>query len=560
LHPGARATLRRGRLPRDLAEHEEKITGPCPFRAGELGSLLERFRVLRDPRCGHGLRHRHPFVLACAATATLTGTCGYQAFEDTCKKFTPRQLKALGCPQAPQGRYAAPSDTTFFRVLTKLDAAHFASVVGAWLLEQEVSVLARLAVDGKVLRGSGRTDGKQLQLLSDASHRLRLTLAHVPIAEKSNEIPALQPLLRAPPSLEGMLLTADALHCQQESARFITQELGGDYLFVLKGNQRGALERAEGLLAQEAFPPDAKVSWEKGHGRLDRRRLKRVAVTPEEIGLCGCWQVIAVGRERIELGLKAAPPSDEIGYYSISLAETQLSGDELFEAIRGHWDAIENGTHHRRDVSFGEDACGVSERGGAQVLTTQRNLALGPYELAQARSDVRPQCQILLPPDDLCRSPGLAAPMRGRRSGALRGGVAYARVKPRRERSARAEGSPVWQAQRPPAAPHSGTPPLPLARLAVLPGLAPLQSLPAKYPREPASPPGRNREMTVVSEGNPREEIKFCSRRVSGRLAGDRPNWRRLGNKAPPSHHFGVLLSKSEGSPWIGISQIVRCV
>jgi hypothetical protein len=255
LRPRARSVLRRGCLPPDLAAHEEKIAGPCPFRTGELGSLRERFRVLRDARCGHGLRHRQPFVLACAAVATLMGSSGYQAFADTCQKFTQRQLKALGCQQDKTGRYAAPSDTTFFRVLTRLDAAHFESVVGAWLLEQEVSVLERLAVDGKVLRGSGRADGKPLQLFSAVSHRLRLTLAQVPIEEKSNEIPALPPLLRSLPLLAGTLITADAMHCQQESARVITQELGGDYLFGLKGNQTGVLERAERLLAQQAFPP-----------------------------------------------------------------------------------------------------------------------------------------------------------------------------------------------------------------------------------------------------------------------------------------------------------------
>ena len=255
LRPGGRALLRRGRLPHDLAEHEEKIAGPCPFRAGERGSLLERFRVLLDPRWGHGLRHRQPFVLACATVATLMGSSGYQAFEDTCKKFTQRQLKALGCQPDEDGDYAAPSDTTFWRVLTHLDAAHFDSVVGAWLLEQEVSVLERLALDGKALRGSGRRDGKPLQLFSAVSHRLRLTLAQVPIEEKRNEIPALPPLLRSLPPLEGTLLTADAMHCQQESARVITQELGGDYLFGLKGNQSGILERAERLLAPQAFPP-----------------------------------------------------------------------------------------------------------------------------------------------------------------------------------------------------------------------------------------------------------------------------------------------------------------
>jgi hypothetical protein len=132
-------------------------------------------------------------------------------------------------------------------------------------------------------------------------------------------------------------------------------------------------------------PPDRDVAWEKEHGRLDRRRLKRVAVTPEEIGLCGCWQVIAVRRERVELGSKADPPSDEIGYYATSLAVGQLSDAELIQAIRGHWDAIENGAHHRRDVSFREDASRVSKGGAPQVLAALRNLALGIYELQQER-------------------------------------------------------------------------------------------------------------------------------------------------------------------------------
>ena len=255
LFPGARDILRRARLPKELAEHEENIAGPCPFRAGELGSLLDRFRELGDKRRGHGLRHGQPFVLACAAVATLMGASGYEAFEDTCSKFTQRQLRALGCRKAKDGKYAPPSDSTFYRVIGKLDAAHFERVVGQWLLEQEVSALARLAVDGKVLRGSGRADGKPLQLFSAVSHRVRLTLAQVPIKEKSNEIPALKPLLNSLPSLEGSLITADAMHCQQDGARFITQELGGDYLFGLKGNQSGILERVERLLSKQTFFP-----------------------------------------------------------------------------------------------------------------------------------------------------------------------------------------------------------------------------------------------------------------------------------------------------------------
>ena len=89
------------------------------------------------------------------------------------------------------------------------------------------------------------------------------------------------------------------------------------------------------------------MAWEKGHHRLDRRRLKRVTVSPEEIGLCGCWQVLAVRREREELGRKAKPPSDEIGYYATSVGEKQLTDAELIQAIRDHWSAIENGARPR---------------------------------------------------------------------------------------------------------------------------------------------------------------------------------------------------------------------
>lgn len=137
------------------------------------------------------------------------------------------------------------------------------------------------------------------------------------------------------------------------------------------------------------FPPDAAAAWEKGHHRLDRRRLKRVTVSPEKIGLCGCWQVIAVRRAREELGRKAKPPSAEIGDYATSLGAAQRNDAELIQVIRDHWSAIENGAHHRRDVSFGEDAGGVSHRGAAQVLACWRHLALGLDELARERGRTR---------------------------------------------------------------------------------------------------------------------------------------------------------------------------
>ena len=256
LRPGSRRRLRQARLPRELADYEAEIAGPCPFRAPALEDLRAGLAGLPECRRGHGLRHRQRFVLTCAAVCSLMGACGYRAFENTCKTFTQRQLRALGAPANEEdGRYYPPSDSTFQRVLSQADAVAIARLIGQWLARQEIGALAQLAVDGKVLRGSGRHDGRPLQLLSAVTHHLRLTLDQVAIQEKTNEIPALKPLLKKLDLPPGTLITADAMRCQQESARFITQELGGDYLFGLKGNQSGILDKAQRLLAQQGFPP-----------------------------------------------------------------------------------------------------------------------------------------------------------------------------------------------------------------------------------------------------------------------------------------------------------------
>ena len=119
---------------------------------------------------------------------------------------------------------------------------------------------------------------------------------------------------------------------------------------------------------------------------MDRRRVAQVAVTPEEIGLCGCWQVIAVERLSIDLTKLKDPPSLTVGYYTSSLAVEQYNKDDIGDIIRGHWSAIENGTHYRRDVTLGEDANRTHHRQGAEALTTMRNLVNGIYELEIARN------------------------------------------------------------------------------------------------------------------------------------------------------------------------------
>jgi hypothetical protein len=109
-------------------------------------------------------------------------------------------------------------------------------------------------------------------------------------------------------------------------------------------------------------------------------------VSPQEIGLCGCWQVIAIKRESLDLTKPKNQPSVEVGFYVASLSLDQYDDAGIERAIRGHWSAIENGTHYRRDVTLGEDACTATARKGAEVLASLRNLANGIYELQREQN------------------------------------------------------------------------------------------------------------------------------------------------------------------------------
>ena len=121
-----------------------------------------------------------------------------------------------------------------------------------------------------------------------------------------------------------------------------------------------------------------------------RWRIQRVSVSPEEAGLCGCWQFIAVWRERQELrGGKVIGQSEEYAFYCTSAAPGQYTGQQLLQAIRDHWGASENGAHYRRDVSLGEDASRISKRTGAYVMATLRNLLLGLMELQRHRGQTK---------------------------------------------------------------------------------------------------------------------------------------------------------------------------
>ena len=64
---------------------------------------------------------------------------------------------------------------------------------------------------------------------------MRLCLGLTSVDKKSNEIPAVQELLKVL-DLAGAVVSADAMHCQKETAKAVIDK-ESDYLLIVKGNQ-----------------------------------------------------------------------------------------------------------------------------------------------------------------------------------------------------------------------------------------------------------------------------------------------------------------------------------
>ena len=102
-------------------------------------------------------------------------------------------------------------------------------------------LLPQAAADGKTARGAVCPDGSQVHLLSAYHVTEERTMAQREVDAKTNEIPELGAMLEGL-NLDGMVVTADALHGQRETARMITEDLHAHYLLFIKANQPSLLD------------------------------------------------------------------------------------------------------------------------------------------------------------------------------------------------------------------------------------------------------------------------------------------------------------------------------
>ena len=227
------------------------------------GGLLEALCKTPEPRRAQGMRHSMRSVLAVGICAVLSGARHYKAIGEWANRSPQNRLKRLGCRYDRRlKKHIAPSEPTIRRVLQRVDAEAVDKIVGQWLMEQAGGGANKaIALDGKTLKGSRSGNRPAVYLLGAFLHQQEVVIAQRGVDDKTNEIPNVRPLLEAL-DIEGAVVTADAMHTQKDTAKFIVEEKKADYLFTVKDNQQTLKEDIEALKL-EAFPPSARNGGER---------------------------------------------------------------------------------------------------------------------------------------------------------------------------------------------------------------------------------------------------------------------------------------------------------
>jgi len=209
-------------------------------------ALVECFSQIPDPRDRRGRIHPLPVVLGLAACAVAADHSTPTEIGEWCQDAGQELLASLGARyDALAGRYLAPGRDTVARVLGRVDPDLLDCVLCRFLAEagaaretpvpEAGTAMEQIAVDGKVLRGSRGNGFPAVTLISAYAPARGTVLAQREVAVKSNEIPAL-PVLLDQVALVGKVVTADALHTQDATARYLRRR-GAHYVLTVKANR-----------------------------------------------------------------------------------------------------------------------------------------------------------------------------------------------------------------------------------------------------------------------------------------------------------------------------------
>jgi predicted transposase YbfD/YdcC len=333
-----------------------------------MGKFKRIFRRVPDPRAANA-RHTLLDVLVIALASVLCGaqTCSDMADFGQAKHALLRRFLRL--------EHGIPSHDTFSRLFRLLEPAAFEAAfrrfMAAFAEANGLTLSGVVALDGKALAGAFERGQRAspLHLVNVWAVEARLALAQRKAPGRNETAGALEVLGLL--SLEGCIVTTDALHCHRALARTVLAR-GGDYVLAIKGNRGPLFAAVLSQLARAGKRSRARHTEPAGHGRRETRRATVMANTSlaRRHNFPG---VVAVGRVASSRRVRGQRATRRVvRYYLLSQA---LSAKRLLAITRSHW-TIENQLHWVLDVQFNEDGNRARKDHAPENLAILRRLAL----------------------------------------------------------------------------------------------------------------------------------------------------------------------------------------
>lgn len=195
-------------------------------------TLADVFAELPDPRSRHGCFHPLPAVLNLVVLGLLMGRKSLSAIARLGRAYGTPLAQALGFR-----RGKTPTKSTLSEILRAVDAPLLEDALSRWVRSRLPAELEQLSLDGKTLKGSRDGELPAQHLLSAYAPQVQAVLAQMRVQSTTNEHKAALQLLGVLP-LTGKVVVGDAIFCQRDLAEQVVEQ-GGDYVFIVKENQRG---------------------------------------------------------------------------------------------------------------------------------------------------------------------------------------------------------------------------------------------------------------------------------------------------------------------------------
>jgi len=227
-----------------------------------------------------------------------------------------------------------------------------------------------VAIDGKTVCSTVNMESfkSPLHIASAFVVQHGITIGQLAVNAKSNEIPAVQELIRLL-DIEGATIVADALNCQKKTVDLIV-EGGADYVLAVKKNQPNLYDDISEMIDFKRFdkveeresPLEKYTKTEKGHGRIE----KRTAYITHDVG----WLLEREYWTELR-SIGAIETSSEIRYY---ISSRLLSAQQLLDLTRQEWSV--EAMHWQLDVIYNEDRSTLHEENAQKTLNILRKTAL----------------------------------------------------------------------------------------------------------------------------------------------------------------------------------------